>query len=229
MHVLFDLDGTLTDSAPGIVRCINHALVAEGHGPVAGDRLRPMIGAPLTTIFRTLLGSDDAGAIDRAVERYRQRFNLTGLFENSLFPGVREALEDLARAGHRFQIVTAKPRAVAERVLDHFQIAGYFAAVRGPAIADRTCDKSALIAAALRATREGRDAAVMIGDRADDIHAAHQCHARAVAVGWGYGTRDELLAAEPDYFAPTVADMVQWVHTADRLRTHAWRLPHGAE
>ncbi len=214
MHLFFDLDGTLTDSGPGIVRCINHALVAEGREPVADARLRPMIGVPLTTIFSTLLEAQDARTLDRAVESYRRRFHTTGMFENRLFPGVLEALDELSRAGHRLQIVTAKPRVAAERVIDHLQIAGYFVAVHGPALADRTCDKAALIASAVAVANGEQGAAVMIGDRADDIHAGRRRNVRTIAAGWGYGTRDELLAAGPAYFAPTVADMVAWVQTA---------------
>lgn len=211
MHVFFDLDGTLTDSALGIVRSINHGLLAVGHEPAKDDHLRPMIGAPLTTIFRTLLRSEDVRLVDQAVESYRQRFNTIGMFENRPFPGVREALDTFSGAGHRLEIITAKPKISAERVIDHLQIASYFAAVHGPALVDRTCDKAALIAAALKTAEGEPKGAVMIGDRAEDIHAARLHHVRTIAAGWGYGMDDELLAAGPDYFASTVAQMVAWV------------------
>jgi phosphoglycolate phosphatase len=214
MHVFFDLDGTLTDSSLGIVRCINHALAAVGREPVPGNDLRPMIGAPLMTVFRSLLDSDDVHILDRAVESYRHRFSTTGIYENNLFPGVLDALGELDRAGHRLRIVTAKPGVLAERVLEHFQIASHFAAVHGPALADRTCDKAELVAAALRAVNGQRAAVVVVGDRADDIHAGRRHGVRTIATRWGYGTRDELLAAGPDYFAPTVAQMATWVLTA---------------
>jgi phosphoglycolate phosphatase len=216
MHLFFDLDGTLTDSWAGIVRCINHALVDVGREPVADDNLRQMIGAPLTTIFHALLDSQDVRVLDRAVESYRRRFESIGMFENRLFPGVLEALDELCREGHRLQIVTAKPKVSVERVLQYFQIAGYFVAVHGPALVDRICEKATLIAAALTVADGEQGTAVMIGDRADDIHAARRHHVRAIAAGWGYGTRDELLAAGPENFAPTVADMVAWVQRSER-------------
>lgn len=210
MHLLFDLDGTLTDSAPGIVRCIDHALAALQRPPL-GDRLRPMIGTPLTAIFRAVLASDDPVLIDAAVDRYRQRFDAVGIFENALFPGVAAALEAFGAAGHVLQVVTAKPAPAARRVLDQCAIAGCFTAVHGPALADRTCDKADLVARALELVRARPDEAVMIGDRVDDVRAARRHRVRAVAAGWGYGSREELLAASPDYVAETIADLEAWV------------------
>jgi phosphoglycolate phosphatase len=214
MHLFFDLDGTLTDSSPGIVRCINHALDALGYAPLPDERLRPMVGASLASIFREVLDPDDLHVVDAAVEWYRQRFNAVGIFENSLFPGIVEALDELCHAGHRLQVVTAKPTVAARRVVDHFQIAGYFTAVHGPALTDRHCDKADLVAAALRVATGHVGPVAMVGDRADDIHAARRNEVRAVAAGWGYGTEEELLAARPEYLAPTVADLLGWVQTA---------------
>ena len=87
MHIFFDLDGTLTDSSPGIVRCINHALMELGHDAVTDIQLRGMIGAPLTRIFSTVLDCEDDGLLDRAVAAYHRRFNEVGIFENALYPG----------------------------------------------------------------------------------------------------------------------------------------------
>lgn len=213
MHILFDLDGTLTDSSPGIVRCINHALAMQGRARVEEARLRPLIGAPLSTIFRETAGMDDA-AIDAAIHDYRDRFYEAGMFENSVFPGIVEALEALQRAGHVMQVVTVKPAVAARRIIEHFDLARYFADVHGPDPTERTCDKADLVASALqRAGTIGAHVA-MVGDRADDIRAARRHAVRAVAVGWGYGTQDELLAAGPEYLAPTVAHLLDWVRRA---------------
>jgi phosphoglycolate phosphatase len=229
MHLFFDLDGTLTDSSPGIVRCINHALVTLGHEELRDDRLRPMIGTPLASIFADVLRCDDACTIDTAVEHFRHRFDRLGMFENSVFPGILEALEALQRAGHTMQVVTAKPKVVAERVLDHFALTPYFAAVHGPELDTRTCDKADFVAAALTVANGTRASAVMIGDRVDDIRAAHRNGVRAVAVGWGYGTHEELLGAEPHYFAATVAHLLVWVGAAHaREASLAGRHPKGA-
>jgi phosphoglycolate phosphatase len=211
MHLFFDLDGTLTDSAPGIVRCINHALVALARPPWSETRLQPMIGTPLTAIFGVVLGSDDPRLLDAAVDHYRRRFDRVGIFENALYPGVVEALDELRRAGHQLQVVTAKPVPAARRVLDHFDIGGRFAAVHGPALTDRGCDKADFVAAALETAQAHPETAVMIGDRVDDVRAARRHGVRAVAAGWGYGCHEELLAAGPEYLAPSIAHLLEWL------------------
>jgi phosphoglycolate phosphatase len=214
MHLLFDLDGTLTDSAPGIVRCIDHALVGLGRAPAGEARLRPMIGTPLAAIFATVLDDAAPALIDDAIARYRERFDVVGIFENALFPGIVDALDAFAAAGHRLRVVTAKPAPAARRVLDHFAIADRFTAVHGPALGERHCDKADLVAAALAAGSIRPGDAVMIGDRVDDVRAA-RCHdVRAVAAGWGYGAHAELTAAGPEFFAPTIADLRAWVGAA---------------
>jgi phosphoglycolate phosphatase len=213
MHLFFDLDGTLTDSSPGIIRCINYALGELGLEEAADERLLGMIGAPLATIFETVLGCSDIAVLDRAVAAYRIRFNDVGIFENALFPGIANALDDFQRSGHTLQIVTAKPALSARRVIHHFELDRFFDFVHGPALGDRSCDKAALVGAALLKTGGDRNQAVMIGDRAEDILAARAHQIRAVAVGWGYGSRQELDAAAPTYVAEDVTALVQWVQT----------------
>src|SRR5437016_6013245 len=93
VHLLFDLDGTLVDSLPGISRCINDALTTLGRDPVVDAQLRAFVGAPLATIFAALLESGDLTLIDRAVTAYRVRYDRTAIFEACLFPGIVPALE----------------------------------------------------------------------------------------------------------------------------------------
>jgi phosphoglycolate phosphatase len=214
MHIFFDLDGTLTDSSPGIIRCVNHALVELGHGAVTDDRLRGMIGSPLSRIFSDVLSCDDEAMLDCAVAAYRVRFNETGIFENALYPGVADALAELCGAGHTLQIVTAKPAVSARRVAAHFGIDGFFRALHGPELSARECDKADLVGAALELAGGDPRAAVMVGDRAVDVLAARQHRVRAVGAGWGYGSREELESARPEYVAETVPGLVRWVRSA---------------
>ncbi|MGE0040775.1 MAG: HAD hydrolase-like protein [Vicinamibacterales bacterium] len=214
MLLLFDLDGTLTDSAPGIVRSVNHALGVLGHPPVPEDDIRSLIGAPLSQIFAHVLGPLDRDTMDRGIAAYRERFNDIGVFENRVYPGIPGALADLGASGGRLQVVTAKPVASARRVLEHFGLAGHFEAVRGSDPGARAFDKADLVAAALSARRADPARAAMIGDRADDVKAGHAHGTLAVGVEWGYGGRDELVAARPAYIAPGVADLADWLGQA---------------
>jgi phosphoglycolate phosphatase len=211
MLLCFDLDGTLTDSAPGIVACLNHALTALGVAPLAHDQLRAHIGSPLRVIFQRLLTDPDDDHVERAIVAYRQRFEHIGLVENQLFPDIADALRALRSRGHRLAVVTAKPTAVAERVLAHFAIDHLFESTHGAPASDERCDKAECLAAALRHTQVTREDAVMIGDRVDDALAAKACGVRMVGVEWGYGSRDELVTAGAAYIAPNVTALVAWL------------------
>jgi phosphoglycolate phosphatase len=213
MHLLFDLDGTLADSFPGISRSINQTLTVLGRPTVAVDDLRPFVGARLAAIFGALLQSDDVTLVDRAVDLYRPLFDEVGILDSRVFPGVPEALATFRDAGHSLQVVTVRSIESARLVVRHFNLDGYFDAVHGPEPAQRVCDKADLVRAALDlAGAHARDT-IMIGDRADDIRAARAHGVCAVAVGWGYGARAELDAVEPDYFAPGISDLVAWVQS----------------
>jgi len=215
MHLLFDLDGTLTDSFPGISQSVNHALVEVGREPVPDTRLRPLVGAPLRTIFSTLLGPADLLVVSRVIAAYRARFDEVGIFANRVFPGIPEALNAFRASGHTLQVVTARSATSARHVVRHFALDGYFDAVHGPEPADHACDKADLVLAALRAGDASASQTIMIGDRADDIRAARAHGVRAIAVGWGYGAPAEIAAAQPDFVAATVTDLVAWVQSLD--------------
>ena len=213
-HVFFDLDGTLTDSCTGIIRCVNHALEEIGCAAEPEDRLRSMIGQPLARIFGAVMTEAGDELIDRAIAAYRVRFDDVGIFENAVYPGIQDVLHGLCGDGCRLQIVTAKPAVTASRVLAHFGIGGHFDAVHGPALADRGCDKAALVRRALDHARADPGEAVMIGDRVDDMLAARAHGVRAIGAGWGYGSRAELVAAGAVHVAADVEDLLAFVRHA---------------
>ena len=126
MHLFFDLDGTITDSAPGIITCLNHALAEMGEPPAPPDRLRKLIGTPLRAIFERVLKSADAAAVDRAVVCYRARFDSVGLIENRMFPGMTEALHELHARGYGLRPSPPSLSINARRVVEHFRVAGLF-------------------------------------------------------------------------------------------------------
>ena len=212
LTLLFDLDGTITDSRPGIVRCIAHALEELGRPAPADSELTRFVGPPLAASFQTLLGTADAEVVERAIALYRERFDRVGIFENTVYPGMHEALAMLAGDGHYLAVVTAKPRAYAVRIIEHFGLAPMFRSVHGPDLAHRHYTKAFLIEEALASAGPDRRAlAMMIGDRTDDIDAAREACVRATAVTWGYGTADELRDAMPDAIVDSPQALVDHV------------------
>jgi phosphoglycolate phosphatase len=198
MHLLFDLDGTLTDSRCGILRCFQHALDELACEAPVESTLESYIGSPLPIgeCFAELLGTTDPVCIDRAVALYRSRFERVGMFENALYPGAGEALAELDAAGHTLHVVTAKPAVYARRILDHFSIAPFFASIHGPDLGDRDVTKTDLVRRCLVHSRAAAAEAVVIGDRGADIIAARANTARSIGVRWGYGDREELADAD---------------------------------
>jgi phosphoglycolate phosphatase len=194
--LLLDLDGTLTDSRPGIARCMRHALERLGVPCPPDDVLAAHIGSPLRGAFAALLGHPGDGQVERALAFYRERYGHIGLYENAVYPGIPEMLGRLTGRA-RLYVATQKLALYAERVIDHFGLRRFFAGVWGTD--DGPLDnKRAVIAALLEAERVAPSEALMIGDRALDVLAARASHVRTLGVLWGYGSREELLEAGAD-------------------------------
>jgi phosphoglycolate phosphatase len=218
MHILFDLDGTLTDSRPGIVRCLQHALTGLGCEPPPEPELVRCIGPPLASGFEKLLATTSPVLIERALTAYRERYEEIGMFESALYPGVQKAITALATLDHALYVVTSKPAVYARRVLEHFHINGIFTGIYGPELTDRQYTKGSLIHTALENHGIDRTAAVMIGDRAEDIMGARQNNLASVGVTWGYGSREELNTAAPDCIVESVAALMEYIErTGARL------------
>lgn len=195
-NVFFDLDGTLTDPAVGIVRCMQHALGAmECRIPWPDDALKRFIGPPLQESFKTLLGTDDPERTLRAVALYRERFGEVGLYENQLFPEIPGVLTQLRDAGYQLWVVTSKAHVYADRIVDHFGLRPYFERVYGPELSGERAIKAELIAHVLESERISASEACMIGDRKHDIEGARANGLASIGVLWGYGSRAELERA----------------------------------
>ena len=195
-HLFWDLDGTLTDSRDGMLRSVAFALERLGVQADA-ETLERFLGPPLVRSFRGLCGLEGE-ALSRAVALYRDRYLRVGWLENRLVPGIEDLLRDLAGAGVAMTLVTVKPRPTAERILEHFDLGRYFAAVSAPARYGLAADKADLLAEAMGGgpwSDPGRSA--MIGDHEDDMRAARLAGIDGIAVLYGYGNRQALLAARP--------------------------------
>jgi len=194
MQLIFDLDGTISDPTVGIGRSINHALAAFGYPEIGNEGVSQHIGLPLDAIFRRVAPGVSAATVLGMVARYRERYGEVGYAENVVYPGVPEALQDLAAHGVPMGICTSKRVDFAERILTLFQLRSYFGFVSAGEIGVYKYEQ-------LRTLIEQGTAnhgAVMIGDRAVDITAARANGLWSIGVLWGHGSREELLGAVPD-------------------------------
>jgi phosphoglycolate phosphatase len=190
-YVYIDLDGTLTDPFEGISNCIAYAMERLGEARPKDVDMRRFIGPPLLDTFAELLGNQRA---PRALEYYRERFSDTGWLENAVYPGIPEALAAVTAAGHRCFVATSKPRVFARRIIEHFELSPYFAAVYGSELDGTRTDKTDLLRYAAGERSAARES-VMIGDRHHDVVGAVNNGFRAIGATWGYGTANELLGA----------------------------------
>lgn len=195
MHLLFDLDGTLTDPFVGITKCIQHALGALDREVPPADDLRWCIGPPLHHSFLTLLKTTDHQLASRALEIYRERFGRVGLFENTLYPGVVGCLQELSQERHRLSVATSKPTVFAEQIVDHFELTEYFRSVDGSELDGTRCEKASLISHVLERDGLNAEGVVMIGDRKYDMIGAAANGVLGIGVLWGYGSIEELRDA----------------------------------
>ena len=207
-YVLFDLDGTLTDSKVGVANGINHALATLGVPSPQGDDILRWLGPPLSTSFREFVGLDEAGALE-AIRLYREYYNHTGAFENQVFDGIPELLRQLQASGKTLAVATSKVDYAAIAILEHFGLAQYFNTIVG---ADEygveRGTKSLVIKQALQDVNFTQgDSAVMIGDRWHDIHGAHEHGLDSIGVLWGYGIQEELETYEPCHIVANVEEL----------------------
>jgi phosphoglycolate phosphatase len=198
LTVLFDLDGTLTDSRAGITACIRHALDRVGHPCPDDDALATYIGPPLRGTLSTLLDTKDEALIEAALAHYRARYDDVGLFENRVYDGVPEMLEDAARCARAMFVATAKPLHAATRIVAHFGLARHFQSVHGAEPGGRFDAKVDLVAHLLETGLIRAETSVMVGDRDSDITAAKAHGIRSIGARWGYGESLELADAGAD-------------------------------
>ena len=193
-NILFDLDGTLTDSRPGILKTIRHALRLLDVEPPRDDELLWCVGPPLREVFARLLPSGETATIERAVNAYVDRYDSIGHRENRVYAGVPNMLTTL-RANRRMVLVTAKRQQIAESILELFQLRPYFEAVFGSEPSGRFGDKRELVHYVVETLGLDRSETVIVGDRIHDIEAGRHNGLFTIGAAWGYGAAQELAGA----------------------------------
>ena len=190
--ILFDLDGTLTDSGEGIINCALFALEHFGLPLPDRETMRVFVGPPLHQSFIRFGVPEDRA--DEAVRVYRSRYIPIGKFENEPYPGIRELLEKLTADGHRLYVATSKPETMSVEILEHFDLAKYFTIICGATFDTSRSSKEAVIAYLLEQTGKASDA-VMVGDTAFDVIGARAHGIPTIGVSWGYGKVEDLRSA----------------------------------
>lgn len=219
-HILFDLDGTLSDPKAGITGCVQYALKALGIEEPDADKLEPFIGPPLKDSFRDFYGLNEEQA-DFAVQKYRERFKDQGIFENTLYPGMKELLKRLKEAGCVLAVASSKPEVFVKRILHFFDIGDYFKVVVGSELDGTRSRKEEVVAEALKRLFADEKIAdenipyksipyeniAMVGDRKFDISGALEFGLHPIGVAYGYAGEGELEAAGAEYIAQSVEDL----------------------
>ena len=204
--ILFDLDGTLTDSMEGVIRSAQYMQEKMGLRVWSFEELRFMVGPPLIESFTKEFAMPLPEA-EKGIEVFRERYSTIGLFENKVFPGIVELLENLKAKGKRMAVATAKKEDLAVRILEHFDIAKYMEVIGGDMREAGRDNKAKVIDYVLETMEATKDDVIMIGDRKFDIEGAHAIGIPCIAVEWGYGDRAEFEAHGADYIAATTEDV----------------------
>ena len=198
-YLLFDLDGTLTDPKVGITTCVQYALKDFGIEEPDLDKLTPFIGPPLAESFKQFYGMNEEQA-SRAVEKYRERFKDTGIFENEVYKGIPKMLKILKQKGFHLAVASSKPTVYVERILKHFKLDCYFEAVVGSELDGTRVNKDEVVCEALRRLFRNRtverDKVYMIGDRKFDAEGAKAMGIESVGVTYGYGSMASSAISE---------------------------------
>jgi phosphoglycolate phosphatase len=184
--VIFDLDGTLTDSAEGIVASFLHALTHIGAPVPEGDLAAQIVGPPMDDTFRSMFGD----CAEDGIAAFRAEYGARGWAMNTLFDGIEPLLADLSAAGVRLAVATSKLEPTARRILAHFGLDRYFEVIAGAAPDGSRKSKEDVLAHALEQLRPLPERVLMVGDRSHDVHGAAAHGIDTVVVGWGYGRDD---------------------------------------
>lgn len=210
-HLFWDLDGTLTESGPGIINCVRYALESLGIKEPNDENIKRFIGPPLVYSFKTFYGFDDEKT-KLAIKKYRERYAQSGILENSVYEGVAQTLEALKTKGKKLYIATSKPEIYMFKIIKNFDLEKYFDFACGSDLQETRNDKTKVINHLLQ--HENLDAIrdegkiLMIGDRKHDIIGARENGIKTCAVLWGYGSKQEFEQNGADYIIASPSELI---------------------
>lgn len=204
--ILFDLDGTLTDSGEGIINCASLALDKLGLPVPDRETMRVFVGPPLRESFPKFgVRNED---VEEAIAIYRSRYVPIGMFENTPYPGIRALLAALKAHGHKLYVATSKPESMAKAILEKFELANYFDAIYGASL-DSSRDSKEKVIAYVLAHNGPCDDIIMVGDTHFDVLGAADNGIQTIGVSWGYGKVDDMVAAGAIRIAYSPAELLE--------------------
>ena len=209
--MLFDLDGTLTESGEGITKSVQYALEKIGKPEEDLEKLKVFVGPPLMEQFMKYAGVDEATG-RKAVEFYRERYEVKGIYENHPYESVEEMLQELKRKGYILAVASSKPEYYVTQILDYFKLSSYFDVVVGSEMNGARTSKSEVIEEALKRINmsDKRNEVLMVGDKEHDVLGARAAGLDCVAVAYGYGTQEELTEANPLKIVDSVDELLHF-------------------
>lgn len=211
-NLLIDLDGTLTDPKVGITTSARYGLNKVGHPIHDNENIDWIIGPPLKASLAKLLNVDVNDTLaEQALLGYRERFAVTGLFENHLFEDVAATLAELKQRGYKLFLATAKPEIYAKQILEHFNLIQYFDYSYGSELNGDRTNKGDLIAYILEKEQLQPEECLMVGDREHDILGARRNGIETIAVEYGYGSDQELTECQPKARIAQFSDLLNFI------------------
>ena len=210
-YILFDLDGTITESGPGIMNSVEYALNKMNREVGERDTLKKFIGPPLTESMEKYYGMSEEEAL-LGVKYYREYYHDKGIYENRVYDGLEEVLKKINEAGKQAIVATSKPEKYAKIIIDHFHLTQYFACVAGMEMDGGRGTKAQVITYALEKNDiTDKSNVLMIGDREHDVIGAHENGLDCLGILYGFGSRKEFEEAGADYIRENVEDILQFV------------------
>ncbi|WP_374046385.1 HAD family hydrolase [uncultured Sanguibacteroides sp.] len=206
-YILLDLDGTVTDSMPGITRSVQYALSCFDIQVTDINTLQKFVGPPLKESFMEYYHFSEKMAM-KAIEAYRKRFEKIGIYENSVYPSIESLLKELNKAKKKVMLATSKPEIYARQILDYFHLTPYFTFIGGSSLDGSISQKDQVIHLVLERNKiNDKNKAVMVGDRKHDIEGAKKTGLDSVGVLYGYGDRQELSLAGANYIVQDIKEL----------------------
>ena len=206
--ILFDLDGTLSDSGPGIMHSVRYALAKYGITGESEENLRRFVGPPMIESYKKFYGFSHEQAV-QALAYYREDYLAGAIYMNTPYEGMVETLKALKAAGRMLVVATGKPTSMAKDVLRHFGWERYFSFIAGATMDESRSEKHDIINYALEALgKSDKSRVLMVGDRDNDVLGAQRAGVDCCGVLWGYGSREELEGAGPKYIIEKPKDLL---------------------